>query len=318
MTRSTSPARRKAAASVGPPSRSTFWTSSSASAAEGLGRGFGREDPQGGEPVTQGSIGGDLTATHHDAHRLSLRRDAVGIADRQGRVVGQRGPGADEDRIDLGAQLMDLRARLLPGDPPARAVRGRHMAVEGAGDLPRDHRATVLDGEGPRLVDRRRLVREDAADHVDARGGQAVGSAGGDRVGVRLGQHDASDPGGEQRVHTRPSPTRVVARLEGDHGGGAPGCGPGRGQRCGLRVRGAGTLMEAFGDRGPGRVEQDAAHARVGSPGDARGDCDGQGATHRGQLGGRGVTRAGLAHSGETAAAAARSAVQAAAGSWAP
>ena len=78
-----------------------------------LGRGLGREDPQRGESVAQGSIGGDLATTHHHAHRLSLGRHAVGIADGQGRVVGQRRPGADQDRIDLGAQLVDLRAGLL-------------------------------------------------------------------------------------------------------------------------------------------------------------------------------------------------------------
>ena len=37
------------------------------------------------------------------------------VADRQGRVVGPHGAGADQDGVALGAQLMDVHA-----GPPAR------------------------------------------------------------------------------------------------------------------------------------------------------------------------------------------------------
>ena len=78
---------------------------------------------------------------------------------------------------------------------------------------------------------------------VDAGRAQAARTAGGDRVGVGLAEDDARDAGGEQRLGAGPGPAGVVARLEGDDGGGTAGRRPGRGagrrpRRAGCRRRG--------------------------------------------------------------------------------
>ena len=164
------------------------------------------------------------------------------------------------------------------------AVRGRAAAVEGGGELPGDEGTPTGDGEGPGPVDRLGLVDHLAADDLDARLAQPTGTADGDRVGVGLGVDDPAYAGSDQRLAARTGAAGVVARLEGDDGRGAAGRIARLGERGGLGVRGAGSAVEALGDRRTVRGEQHAADPRVGSEGHARGDGERQGALHRAAL----------------------------------
>ena len=275
-----------------------------------------REDAQWGPPIAQRRVRGDLRAPHDDPERLPTGRVALRVADRQRGVVGQGGARADQDRIDPCAKPVDLGAGGLPGDPPAGSVRGCDPTVKRARDLPGDHRAAVRDCKGPRLVDVLRLVGEQPRDDLDARRREALRSPGRQRVGISLGVDDAGNAGIDQCLGARTCPPGVVARLERDHGGRATGGSPGGLQCCGLGVGRTSAAVETLRDSGSGRIEQDTSHPRVRAARDAGRGRQLDGTQHRRPLGcGR---LAVLAHRGDAADAAARRAVQAAAGSAAP
>ena len=81
-----------------------------------------REDPQRGEPVAQG--GPDGISRRPITTRIGWTAAGAPCSSRavSERIVGQGGTGADENRVDLGTQLVDLGSRRLPGDPAAGAV----------------------------------------------------------------------------------------------------------------------------------------------------------------------------------------------------
>ena len=147
-----------------------------------------------------------------------------------------------------GAQPVGVEPGGGAGDPAAGAVGGGAAAVEGGGELPGHERAAVLDGEGPDPVQRARLVGEQPGLDLDARGAQGLGAAGGDRVGVGLGDDHPAYAGREQGLRARTGAAGVVARLERDHGRGAAGRRAGPGQGVDLGVRAAGAAVVALGD----------------------------------------------------------------------
>ena len=95
-----------------------------------------------------------------------------------------------------------------------------------------------------------------------AQGGRAAGR---DRRRVVHRDDHALDPGGDQRLRAGAGAPGVVARLEGDHRGAAPGALAGLGQRDDLGVRAAGVRVEALADDLAVGAEQQAADDRVGA-----------------------------------------------------
>ena len=179
---------------------------------------------------------------------------------------------------------MGVEAGSAAGDPAAGAVDGGAAPVEGGGELPRDERAPVLEGEGPRAVDGLCVLGEEPGLHLDAGLAQAGGTAHGHRVGVGLGEHHAAYARGDQRLRAGTGAAGVVARLEGDDGGRAPSGVTGLAQGLDLGVRPARATVEALGDRRAVRCEEHAPDAGVGTQRHARRDGERQRAPHRGAL----------------------------------
>ena len=105
------PASRNAAARVGPPSSSSDWTPSAASAAQLL-----RERPAPQlevEPVGQ-------RPPREKTSRRGWPRRRLDVARVEPRPVGARRAAADGDRVDGGAQLVHEPAALLARSPSAR------------------------------------------------------------------------------------------------------------------------------------------------------------------------------------------------------
>ena len=85
-----------------------------------------------------------------------------------------------------------------------------------------------------------------------------------ERSGSICAEHDAGDPGVDQRLGARPGATGVVARLERDDSGRASGGIAGLRQRIDLGVRRAGAAVHAGRDLAAVSSQQDAADARIG------------------------------------------------------
>ena len=211
-----------------------------------------------------------------DAQRLPVGRHAVRVAHRELRVVGEHGADADEHRVDLGAQPVDVAARGLAGDPAAGAVGGGAAAVESGGELPGHERPAAAHRDQPRLVDLRGLGPEDADLDVHARGPQPLEATGGGRPGVVDGDDHPTHPGLDQRHGAGAGAAGVVARLEGDDGRAALRAQAGGRERRDLGVRPARALVPALADDLAAGVHDHAAHDRVGQRGRAaaRGELD--------------------------------------------
>ena len=90
------------------------------------------------------SAGTRSPAVDDDPQRLAAGVPAVGVADGELRVVGQRPcPMPTTTASQRGPQPVDVGARRLAGDPAAGAVGGGDPAVEGGGELPDDERAAA-------------------------------------------------------------------------------------------------------------------------------------------------------------------------------
>jgi hypothetical protein len=196
-------------------------------------------------------------------------------------VVPQHGAGADEDRVALPPQPVDVASGVLVRDPLAGAVGRGAAPVEARGELPGDEGPAVLQREGPRAVELSGLSLEEPHLDGDPGGAERLCSPGRHRVGIRLGEHDAHDARLDERVGARTRAAGVVARLERHHGrralGGVPGLGEGRG----LGVRRTGAAVEPLGDLSAVGPEEHATHARVRAAGYAGRGGQLEGAPHR-------------------------------------
>ena len=217
----------------------------------------------------------------HDPQRLLSHEPPVGVPHRQGGVVGQHGPDARDDGVDLGAQPVRVGARLRRRDPPAGPVGRRDPAVEGRRDLPDDERPPQAHAGQPPLVGCLGLGGQQAADDLDTGSTQHRGAAGRGRVRLRGRVHDPGDAGRQQRAGAGAGPAGVRARLQRDDGRAAAGPVAGRGQREHLGVRPAGPLVPALADDHTRRVEHDGADVGVGVGGLAAGRGQRDGAAHR-------------------------------------
>ena len=133
------------------------------------------------------------------------------------RVVRARGAGADHDRVEAGAESVNLSVGFVPGDPRALARPGGDHPVEAHGELQGDERIFVAGC----MVERRvlgpcgALVPQGTLDR-DARRSQRGAPAALGRPRLRGTVDHPHDTCPDQRPRARRRPTRVVARFETD------------------------------------------------------------------------------------------------------
>src|SRR5699024_1455995 len=143
----------------------------------------------------------DVPGPHHGPQRLTGMEGPVGQACGQLGAVDAGGPGPDQHDVAGCSQLVDPGAGPLPGDPAAGAVGGGDAAVEGQRHLRGDQGAPALQPVLPAAVECRGFDGESIGNievDVDPCCPQAVDAAGGDRVQVTMGDHDAGDARGDQ------------------------------------------------------------------------------------------------------------------------
>ena len=226
----------------------------------------GREDEGLGGVIEDASVRRQLTSPQDNAQRLLLagQVEVVVVAHGQAGVVHEHGAGADQDGVASSAEPVGVSACGCGADPAGGAVGGRAATVEGGRELPGDERASLRVRERPGPVEGPGLVGHQSALDVDAALPQRLGAAARERVRVGLREDHPGHPGVREGLRARPGAAGVVAGLEGDDGGAAPGAVAGLGKGVDLGVRGAGSAVDAFGDRRTVRGQQDAADARVG------------------------------------------------------
>ncbi len=185
----------------------------------------------------------EVALPQHRPQRLGGQRPVLVVAYGQLRVVGQDGAGADQHRVAQGTQRVGVTTGGRAADPPAGAVDGGAAPVQRGGELPGHEGPTVLVGERPGTVQVARVLLEEPLVDGDAGSGQRLQTALRHRVGVLLRDHHPGHARLDQRACARSGPAGVVAGLEGDHRGRAPG--PlARGPQGGdLGVRRPGTLV---------------------------------------------------------------------------
>ena len=152
-------------------------------------------------------------ASEHHAQRLAKRR-GVGPSSEL-RVIGSHRASSDEDRIGLGAKVMDVCSRLLARDPLRRAVACGGPSIEGHGELEHHERATCSTVMQVGTQRRSHLCGSDTDDDLDARFSQPS-DARSCHLGVRIldPNHDACDAGLDDRIDARRGAAMVTARFE--------------------------------------------------------------------------------------------------------
>ena len=165
-----------------------------------------------------------LSFADHDSQWLVRRRErhVVFVAKCEARIVGEDGASADHDGVCFSSQRLNVAAGLCARDPLAGAIGRGDAAIDGRGILPGHERTPTHDAVRPDGVHCLGLCREDSTLDIDACGQKRCGAASG--IGVRIGLC-VDDPGnarGDQRLGAGAGAAGVVARFEGDDGGGAP------------------------------------------------------------------------------------------------
>jgi hypothetical protein len=165
--------------------------------------------------IEQRTFGGDATAR---VEQHTQRRDARRVGDAahgELRPVGEGGAGPDNDGLRIGAQLVDVGARGLGGDPLRRAVGGGATRVERRRVL---HHHVGAAG-APVMQIRRELRLDLARAHADRDVDTDVAQprdapSGDDRVGIADRDDHACDAGIAQRERARGGVALVVAGFE--------------------------------------------------------------------------------------------------------
>ena len=152
----------------------------------------------------------------HDAQRLAIE---AGQPHGQGRIVAQRRPDPDHDRLVGRAHDLDAKVGDRPGDAQARVVGARRgEPVRRLGELerharpPRRHAQNMAEMVAPRL-------RRPGADRDgDPRGSQPrVALAADERIGVLHRRDDAGDAGRDDGVDARAARRRNASRARASH-----------------------------------------------------------------------------------------------------
>ncbi|CAM3674085.1 hypothetical protein MILU53160_06905 [Micrococcus luteus] len=276
-------------------------------AAVGPGPGVGRERGQDGVRVVvedlqhhrvgaQGGAVGHGPVTLDDGHGLVREFGADGVTGGEAGVVGQHGPRADDDGVDAGAHLVGVDAGVRAGDPLARAVGGRGVAVEGLSEVPGHPRTACVADLAPAGGEREGGRLAGGAGDVHPVRGEAGRAAAVVTGGVRDGVAQCADPRVQDGLRAGAGAAGVVAGLEGDvqrQAGGVEGGqgrirgagGPPAGQGVDLGVGGPPSAVVADGQDAAGLVGQDGPDEGVGAAHTAQRGADGE--VHG--VGGRGL-----------------------------
>ncbi len=216
-----------------------------------------------GRGIENAGVRGQVPPAHHDPQGLPVPERAVGVASGQVRVVDERRPGTDHDRIDDAPHRVRVGARGQPGDVGRSPRRVRDPPIEAHRALEGHQRPPVEPDVLPRPVGMRRLVPADAPDDLDTRRPQLVLAPAGLRHGIGAREHDARHAGIDQRPRAGPGPAGMTAGLEGHDRRRAAGTRPGLGQRIDLCVRRARTAVMTPAHDHAGVIDDHAADARV-------------------------------------------------------
>ena len=178
-----------------------------------------------GAVVEDPPAAGQVAQAHHGAQRLvrpAARRTRRGRSARGSSTSTVLVPTSITSHCARSRWVSTRAARR--GDPAAGAVGGGAAAVEGGGELPGHERPAVLHREGPRPVDApapRRSISPRSTSTPAARRVAAPPAATG--FGSGWANTTRRTPASTSARAHGPGAAGVVARLERDHGGRAPG-----------------------------------------------------------------------------------------------
>ncbi len=137
------------------------------------------------------------------------------LARRQQRIVGEDGPGADRDRVDLGAHGVRVPQRIVRADARALPRLRRHAIVEARRGFHDDERPMQGLEREIRAVQPERPLAAGSHRHVDALLTQKIEPAATDaRIGVDCRRNHARDAGRRNTFDARAGSADVAARLE--------------------------------------------------------------------------------------------------------
>ena len=244
---------RNAVAIVGPPSSSSDWTPSWASA-----RSSSTGSP---ERSSSSEPSGQRPEAERDPPRLTLGRDVARV---ELRVVGAHGAHPHPDRVRLRAQLVHEPPRLFARDPTRAG--DRHPPVERDRRLVRHERPLEGLPRPPRFVLASCLPQVEHLDlHVEL--AQPLDPCLRRVVGP---DDDLRDPRADDRVDARRRPAEPRARLERRVERCPRRASAGHAKRDHLRVRSARVLVPALADHRPSRRDDDrpddGVRARCATP----------------------------------------------------
>ena len=149
-----------------------------------------------------------------DAQRRDPRSD--GPADRQLRIVSFHGPQTDGDRVDVGAQTLNLGARLLVTDPAALARGIVHFSIARQRQLQSHPRSIGIScGKEERSVELESCCLLDTEIHLNAVVSEMSRSTTGEGRRIGCGDHDTTYARVQNYFRTRWRLAKMVARLEG-------------------------------------------------------------------------------------------------------
>ena len=196
--------------------------------------------------------------------RRRMIRGERDIAHGERRLVGERGAGADHDRLRVGAQLVRVGARELRREPARRTVGGRDVRRCSSRPWPRRTDDRCGDGAGTAPGRAARSAPTPTVTSIPAARSRAK-PAPATRGSGSSSADDPRHPGRDQRVGARRGAAVVRARLEGDERRRAACAIAGLRERAGLGVRATRRL---------GRADPDdlaVTHEHAADPGIGRG-----------------------------------------------
>ena len=228
--------------------------------------GVGRDHQRGREIGVEERAGRRHPAAGVEQDAQRRRTDGpVDVAHRERGPIGERGAGADDDGLRLGAQSMDVGAGFRTGDPPRGAV--------GCGRPPVDaDRPTSRTASARPVLRWCRYGRSEAAASSDPMPTSTVMPAARSRS---MPVPATRSSGSSSATTTRATPAAISASAQGgvrpwwEHGSSvvyavAPRArAPAAARACDLGVRGPGTLVEAVPATTAVGVDHDAADPGV-------------------------------------------------------
>jgi hypothetical protein len=137
---------------------------------------------------------GNRSTSHDDSQRRPTHREC-GVTHGERGIVTDDGPGARDDGLYPGSQLVGVRYRLRPGQLHAPAPFTSDSPVQAHRHLRCHERSSTLHRDAPFPIDCFSLSRLDTADHLDARGSKFVGTTARGEGRIGLCEYNPGDPG---------------------------------------------------------------------------------------------------------------------------